>query len=108
MKPQMDMQSKEAAMQSSFKKKHRPLSKENNCKSTKIYKKSMYSDKNYQENEIINMQPVMPELNMWLSKPAIRRLCSDNNCQSTKCYKKMSPVRPMYSQDKNCRSANMM
>ena len=41
-------------------------------------------DKNCQENEIINMQPVKPEMNVWLFKPAIRRLCNDKNCQSTR------------------------
>ena len=61
-----------------------------------------------QENEVITMWPVMPELNMWLAKPAIRRLYSDNNCQSKRCYKKKSPGRPMYDYDKNCQSANMM
>ena len=44
--PQMDMWPKEPAIQSSFKKKYVPLSKDNNCKSTRMYKKSMCSDKN--------------------------------------------------------------
>ena len=50
-------------------------------------------DKECQEN--INMQPGMPEKNMQLLKPAIRRLGSDKNCQSTRCYKKKSPMRPI-------------
>ena len=82
----MQLKKPAQAMQSSFKKKHVPLAKDNNCKSTKIYKKFMCSDKNCQEN--ISMQPEMPERNMQLPKPAIRRLCSDKNCQSTRCYKK--------------------
>ena len=45
---------------------------------------SICSDKNYQEN--INMWSVMPEMDMQLPKPAIRRLCNDKNCQSTRCY----------------------
>ena len=96
-KPHIDMQSREPAVQSSFKKKHVPLSKDNNCKSTKISKKSMCSDKNCQEN--INLWPVKPEMNMQLSKPAVlyqyRRLCNDKNCQSTRCYRKRN-------YDKNC------
>ena len=56
----------------------------------KKQKKCMCSDKNCQEN--INMWPVMPEMDMWLPKPAVlyqyRRLCNDKNCQSTRCYKK--------------------
>ena len=57
------------------------------------------SDKNCQEI----MQPVMPEMNAQLPKPAIKRLCSDKECQSTRCcsYKKRN-------YDKNCQSANMM
>ena len=43
------------------------------------------SGKNCQENKNINMQSVIKEMDMWLPKPAIRRLCSDKNCQSTKC-----------------------
>ena len=94
------------------------------CQATICYtkqKKSEYndfqmcSDKNCQENENVNMQPVKPEImNMQLPKPAVpyeyRRLCKDKNCQSTTCYssKKKSPVRPMYEYDKNCQSAYMM
>ena len=87
-----------------------------NCEATICYKKQkkseyddfqsqslMCSDKNCQEN--INMQPVMPEMDMWLPKPAVlyqyRRLCNDKNCQSTRCYKKRN-------YDKNCQSDNNM
>ena len=38
-KLQMDMQSKEPAMQSSFKKKYVPLCSDKNCQSTRCYKK---------------------------------------------------------------------
>ena len=65
-------------------------------------------DKNCQGNQNINMWPVKPEMDMWLPKPAITRLCSDKNCQSTRCFKKRCPVRPMYVYDKNCQSANNM
>ena len=55
----------------------------------------MCFDKKCQENT--NMQPVKPEMNMWLPKPAIKRLCNDKNSQSTRCYKKRN-------YDKNCQS----
>ena len=93
---QMDMQSEEPAKQSSFKKKHVPLYKDKNCKVTKSHKKQKEceyndsnsqsfkcSDKNCQEKENNNMQSVTNNTNMWLPKPAIRRLCKDKNCQST-------------------------
>ena len=67
-KLQMDMWSKEPAMQSSFKKKHVPLCKDKNCLSPKFIK-YMCSDKTCQENII--MQPEMPERDMWLPKPAV-------------------------------------
>ena len=47
-KSQMDMQSKEPAMQSSFKKKHVPLCRDKNCQSTRCYKK--YEDTKYDKN----------------------------------------------------------
>ena len=101
-KPKMDKQSNEPGMQSSFKKKHVPLSKDNNCKSTRIYNKSKCYDKNCQEKENNVMWSVTKETDMQLPKPATRRLCSDKSCQSTRCssLKKQSPRRPMY--DKNC------
>ena len=59
------------------KKSQKQVPQEDNKKS-----ESTCSDKNCQENEIINI---------WLPKPAVldkyRRLCNDKNCQSTRCYK---------------------
>ena len=48
-KPQVDMWSKEPAMQSSFKKKHVPLCSDKNCQSTRCYKKyeNTKHDKNF-------------------------------------------------------------
>ena len=71
-KPQIDMQSKEPAMQSSFKKKHVPFCNDKNCQSTRCYKKKNQvkqgircSDKNLQEIPNVYMQPERPaaELN---------------------------------------------
>ena len=93
---QMDMWLKQPAIKSSNKKLI-GLSKDKNCQSMKK-NKSKYddldslftvikcSDKKCQEN--IHMQPVRPQPDVQLPKPAIRRLCSDKNCQSTRCYKK--------------------
>ena len=75
--------------------------------------KSVYSDKNYQETQTINMWPVKPKMNMWsmprpaklqskykkrwLPKPVVpyqyTRLCNDKNCQSTWCFKKKDQVK---------------
>ena len=71
-----------------------PLSKDNSCKSTRIYKKSMCSDKNCQEN--INMQSGTNTDDVQLTKPV--RLCKDKTWQSTRCYK--CPVRPMYKYER--------
>ena len=79
-------------------KKQVPLSKDNSCKSTRIYRKTVCSDKNSQENENNVMWSVTKKTDVQLPKPVIRRLCKDKNYQSTRCYK--SPMRPMY--DKNC------
>ena len=53
--------------------------------------KSVCSDKKCQETQSINMWPVKPSMDMWLSKPTVpykyTRLCNDRNCQSTRCYK---------------------
>ena len=87
-----------------------------NCQATICYKKqrkseydefqsqsSMCSDRNCQE--YINVQPVMPEMNVWLPKPVVlyqyRRQCNDKSCQSTRCYKKRN-------YGKNCPSDNSM
>ena len=66
-------------------------------------KSKMYADKKCQA-ETFDIQPMKPQMDIWLPKPALRRLCKDKNCQSTRCYssKKKSPVRPMYNYDKNC------
>ena len=120
-KPPMDVQLKEPAEQSSFKKKHVPLYKDKNCKATMSHKKqkkgeykdskshiSRNSDKNCKEKESSNMWSVTSTNDVWLPKPPIpyeyRRMCSDKNCHSTGYYslKKKSPRRPMY--DKNCQS----
>ena len=82
-------------------KKQVPLSKDNSCKSTRVYRKSMCSDKNCQENENNVMQSVTKKMDVQLPKPVpyeYRRLCKDKNCQYARCYK--SPMRPMY--DKSC------
>ena len=56
------------------------------------------------------MQPVLPVLvnteDKQLSTPIIGRLCQDEKCQSTRCFKKKSPVRPKYTNDKNCQSGS--
>ena len=91
-KSQMDVQLPKPAVLYHY----RRLSKDKNCQATICEYNdsksqstvSMCSDKNGQENEIINLWPEMPEVNVWLPKPAIRRLCSEKNCQSTRCYKK--------------------
>ena len=83
-KPAMDMQSSEPAiqLQSSFKKKHVPIYIDKNCQSTRCYR---------------NKSPVRP------------RCSNDKNCQSTRCFsfKKKCPVRPVCD-DNNCQSANLM
>ena len=124
---QMDVWSEKPAKQSSFKKKHISLYNDKNCKDTiscKTQKKCEYDDskrqstvkymcydKNYQEIKRPKkpksvMWSVTKEMDMWLAKPASRRLCSDKSCQSTRCssLKKKSPVRPMNKYDKNCQS----
>ena len=110
-KPQMDMQLKKPApaKESSFMEKYVPLYKDKNCQATiceyndSKSQSSRWSDKNCQEI----MWPVMPEMDMWLPKPAVlykySSLCNDKNCQSTKCY---SYKKKNY--DKNCWSAYMM
>ena len=96
---------KPVKLQSSYKKKDelKYVSEDNNCQSTKIYRKSMCSDKNCQEN--INMLLVKPQMDVQLPKPAVpyeyKRLCNDRNCQSTRYYKKRN-------YDKNCQSDNNM
>ena len=126
LKSEMDMQSKEPAMQSSFKKKHISLCKDKNCQSTWCYgKKSpvrpVYSnDKNCQEIPNVQMRPKKPlslmqsvtKISvMWLPKPAMEqstyKLNKDNkNCQSPKSSK--YPVRPVCGDDKNCPSTQCM
>ena len=73
------------------------------CQATKCYKKV---DRNCQTSDV---WPEIPEMDIQIPKPAIRRLCNDKNCQCTRCYnyKKKSPLRPMYGYDKSCQSANM-
>ena len=71
----IDMWLKKPAIKSSNKKLI-GLASDKNCQASICYikkKKLMCSDKNCQENENINMQPVMPEMDMQLLKPAIRR-----------------------------------
>ena len=66
--------------------------------------RNLFSDKNFQENQNINMQLVKPPMDMWLPKPAVQykyqRLCRDKNCQSTRCYKKYEDTKC----DKNCQA----
>ena len=101
-KPQKDMQLKKRAAKDKncqvimCNKRQVPLSKDNSCKSTRVYRKSVCSDKNCQENENNVMQSVTKKMDVWLPKPVpyeYRRLCKDKKCQSSRCYK--SPVRPM-------------
>ena len=66
---------------------YRQLSKHKNCQATvceyndsksqsiEYYESKICSDKKCQEH--INMQPVMPEMDMQLLEPAIRRMCSE-------------------------------
>ena len=98
-KPQMDMQVHKPAVIYQY----RRLSKDRNCQATICeYNDSkgqstvkVCSNQNCQEI----MQPVVPEMNMWLPKAAVlykyRTLCNDKNCQSTRCYNKRN-------YDKNC------
>ena len=106
-KSKKDMQLKKPAkLESSYKEKElKYIYEDKNCqdtmceyydsKSQSAMKKC--SDKNCQENENIEMRPKKPRSHMksvtkktdvWLPKPAIRRLCNDKNCQSIRCYKK--------------------
>ena len=125
-KPEMKIQSKEPAMQYSFKKKHIPLCKDKNCESTRCYRKKspvrpMYdNDKNCQEIPNVKMRPKWPISHMqsvtktsvmWLPKPAMEqstyKLNQDSKkCQSPKCFK--HPVRPMCCDDKKCQSTQCM
>ena len=57
----MDMQSKEPAMQSSFKKKHVPSCNDKNYQSTRCYRKK---------------NPLKQ----------VKSVCNNENCQATKCY----------------------
>ena len=101
-KSPMYLQSREPAMQSSFKKKHVTLCSNKNCQSTRCYKKkgpvkqgSVCSDKNWQETKFIHMWPLKPEMKekssyMQLLKPAMKRATymfnqDDKSCQSAKC-----------------------
>ena len=96
-KPQMKVQSKKSAM------KLIGLASDKNCQATISDKKQKKIDKNCQTSD---MRSVTNTNNMWLPKPAIRRLCSDKNWQSIRCYsfKKKSPMRPIHKYDKNCQS----
>ena len=100
-KPEMDVQSKKPAMESSNKKS---IGLNKNCKATVNSKKqkkckyddfqsqyAKFSDKNRQEKENSNMWPVIKKSVVQLPKTEIIRLCKDKNYQSTRCYK--SPVR---------------
>ena len=79
-----------------------PKEDDKNCDvSMRPVKSKVCSDKDCQENENVNIQPMKPQMVMQLPKPTIRRLCSDKNCQSTRCYKKKC-------YDKNCKIANNM
>ena len=74
-------------------KKQVPLYKDNSCKSTRIYRRSVCSDKNCQENENIDMQPVKPQMNVQLKKPAMKSsnkklIESNKNCEATISCKK--------------------
>ena len=86
-KPQMDVWSEKPAMKPSNKKS---IGLNQNWKATMSHnkqKKCEYDDfksqslgcydKNCQENNV--MQSVTKETDMWLPKPASRRLCSDKN-----------------------------
>ena len=96
-KPQMDVQLKEPAKQSSFRKKNTPLYEDNNCRSIRIYNNSRNSDKNCQEKQNSNMWSMTKKSDVHLPKPAVPyeyiRLCKDKKCQSTRCNTKY---------DKNC------
>ena len=58
------------------------------------------------------VKPGMKNKDMWSQKPATETksgLCSDKQCQSTGCFRRFtksdniqSPVRPKYTDDKNC------
>ena len=88
-KPQMDVWlQKPAKLQSSYKRKELKhmyegkrcqdtVSEYNDSKGQSTVK--MFSDKNCQENENSNLRSVNKKMDMWLPKPAIRRLCSNKN-----------------------------
>ena len=100
----VDMQSKEPAMQASFKKKHVPLCKDKNYQSTRCYRKKspvrrMYGyDKNCQEIPNVQMRPKKPISNIQsVTKSSIpirkqvnhkKCLCHGKNCQSARKYSK--------------------
>ena len=71
--------------------------------------KSVCSDKNFHENQSINMQPVKPATNVQsVTNTRNKRLYSNKNCQSDRCFKKKCPKRPMCGNDKNCQSTQCM
>ena len=80
MKPQMEVQLKKPASKPCDKKSIGRAS-DKNCQATicEYDDFQMCSDKDCQEN-----------INMWLPKPAIRRLCSEKNCHSTRCIVNMT------------------
>ena len=74
-KLEMDMQPKEPAMQSSFKKNHILLCKDRNCQPTRCYRKESNEIPNVQmrtKKPISHMQSVTKTSVMWLSKPVMK------------------------------------
>ena len=86
-KPVIYMQSKEAAMQSSFQKKHVLLCSDKNCQSTRCYRKKsparpMYgNDRNCQETKFTPILPLKPEMKNQV-------ICSYPNHQENKLFKR--------------------
>ena len=109
-KTQMDMWSKEPAMQSSFKKKHVPLCSDKNCQSN-LNTLSVTWTVNLcgrRSQEVICGQ--WPSPSIPVRKQVIYKKCNsdDKNCPSARKYSKKCEYTKCLCDDKNCQSANIM
>ena len=88
----------------------RTASDDNKCQSTRLYKKSMSSDKNCPDTKFkwpvksaMDMRSRKPEMQSSFNKKHVP-LCSDKNCHSTRCYTKKDQAKSVCS-DKYCQEA---
>ena len=97
-----------AKSQSKYKKKEQvnfhQMDDDKSCQSTKFIK-PVYEDQKCQstvcfdKNCQVNMQQVMPEMNIQSKEPqsSFKKkhvpLCSDQSCQSTRCYKNLNTLK---------------